>query len=135
MSQDAGEKSGQPATARAEELLDSMGRRLGFFAARAGQRVQNAVTSIREEADQMDLPDTAPGEKSSQPRAARAQENGKLAMDRSEELVDRMAQHLSHYTSLAGLQILKAAARMREEVEDIWAEAQDIRQENSRKLP
>ena len=40
MSQTSGEKSGQPATERAEELLDSMGRRLGFFAALAGRRIR-----------------------------------------------------------------------------------------------
>lgn len=134
MSQDSGEKSGQPATARAEELLDSMGRRFGLYAALAGQRIQNAAASIREEADRMDLPETAPGEKPSQPKAARAEEQAKLTMERSEEMVDRMAQRLSHYTSLVGLQILKATARMREEAEDMWAEAQDIHQENSRKL-
>ena len=134
MSQTSREKSGQPATARAEELLDSMGRRIGLFAGLAGQRIQNAATSIRQEADQMDQLNTIPGEKASQPTVARAEEKGKLAMERSEELVDRMTKHLSHYTSLAGLQIQKAAARMREEAEDMWAEAQHIRQENGRKL-
>jgi uncharacterized protein YbjQ (UPF0145 family) len=54
-------------------------------------------------------------------------------MERSEELVDRMNQQLGHYTALAGLQIQKAMARMREEAEDMWAEAQQIRQEISRK--
>jgi len=133
MSQTSGEKSGQPATERAEELLDSMGRRIGFFAALTGRRIQNAAASIREEAERRDQPNTTPGEKASQPTVARAEEKGKLATERSEELVDRMAQGLSHYTSLAGLQIQKAAARMREEAEDMWAEAQNIRQENSRK--
>ena len=134
MNQNPGEKPGQPATARAEELLDNMGRRLGTFAALAGQRIQNAAASIREEADQMDQPNTVPAEKSSRPASARAEEKGKLAMERSEEAVDRLAQRLSHYTSLVGHQILKASARMREEAEDMWAEAQNIRQENSRKL-
>lgn len=134
MSQASGEKSAQSATARAEELLDNMGRRIGLFAALAGQRIQNAATSIREEADRADQPSTAPGEKSSQPGVAGAEEKGKLTMERSEELVDNMVQRLSYAASLASLQILKAAARMHEEAEDMWAEAQNIRQENSRKL-
>src|SRR5579884_3029558 len=133
MSQTSREKSDQPASARAEELLDNMGRRIGLFAARAGQRIQNAATSIREQADQIDQPETADNEKSDQPMAARAEEKGQFAMQKSEEMVDRMAQQLSLYTARAGLQIQKAAARVREEAEDIWAEAQHIRQENSRK--
>src|SRR5437899_1152765 len=64
MSQTSGEKSGQPATERAEELLDSMGRRLGFFAALAGRRIQNAAASIREEAERRDQQNTTPGENS-----------------------------------------------------------------------
>ena len=132
MSQTSREKSGQPATARAEEVLDSMGRRIGLFAARAGQRIQNTATSLREEADQMDQPDTAPGKKASQPGLTRA-EKSQLAMQRSEELVNRMVQRLSFYAAMAGYQVQKAAARAREEAEDMWAEAQNIRQENSRK--
>jgi hypothetical protein len=134
MSQTSGEKSGQSATARAEELLDSMGQRVGLFAARAGQRIQNAATSIRVEANRMGQSNTVPGEKSSQPGLAGADEKGKIATKRSEELVDRMVQRLSSFASLAGLQAQKAASRIREEAEDIWAEAQNIRQENSRKL-
>ncbi len=134
MSQASGEKSDQSATARAEELLDSTGLRIGLFVARAGQRIQNAAASMRVEADRMGQPNTAPGKNSSQPGLARAEEKGKLAMKRSEELVDRMVQRLSYFTSLASLQVQKAAARMREEAEDMWAEAQNIRQESSRKL-
>jgi hypothetical protein len=82
----------------------------------------------------MDQPNTAPGEKSSQPKIASAEEKGQLAMERAEELVTGMGQRLGHFASLAGLQILKATARVREEAEDIWAEAQNIHHENRRKL-
>jgi len=131
MSQTPPEKSGQPATARAEAILDNMGRRLGLFAARAGQRIQNAASSLREEANQ---PTTAPAEKASQSTSERAEEKGAQTMERSEELVDQAVQRLSHFALLAGFQMQKATARLREEAEDIWAEAQNIRQENSRKL-
>lgn len=134
MSQASGEKSGQSATVRAEELLDSMGRRIGLFAARAGQRIQNTATYMREEADRMDQPNTTPGKKSSQPGLASAEEKGKLAMERSEELVDDMVQRLGYFASLAGFRVQKATARLREEAEDMWVEAQNIRQENGRKL-
>jgi tRNA U34 5-carboxymethylaminomethyl modifying enzyme MnmG/GidA len=132
MSQAPGEQPGQLATARAEELLDSMGRRIGLFAAQAGQRIQHVAASIREEADRMDQPSTAPGEKSQAPTIARTEEQGKLTMERAEDLVERLGQRLGHFTALAGFQIQKATARVREEVEDMWAEAQNIRQERSR---
>ncbi len=61
MSQIPGENSSQPATARAEEVLDNLGRRVGLFTARAGQRVQNVAASIREEADRLDQPETDRG--------------------------------------------------------------------------
>ena len=133
MSQTSREKSEQPATVRAEELLDNLGHRIGLFAARTGQRIQNAAASIREQADQIDQPDIAGSEKSQQPTIARVEEKGQVTMEKSEEMVDRMTQQLNLYTARAGLQIQKAVARMREEAEDIWAEAQHIRQENSRK--
>jgi hypothetical protein len=132
MSQAPGKQSGQPATERAEELWDGMGRRIGLFAAQAGQRMQHVAVSIREEADRMDQPSTVPGEKSHSPAMARTEQQGKLAMERAEDLVDRLGQRLGHFTALAGFQIQKATARMREEVEDMWAEAQNIRQERSR---
>lgn len=132
MSQAPSEKSGQPATVRAEALLDDLGRRIGLFAARAGQRIQNTAASIREGTDQVDQRGPASTEQSSQ--STRAGEKGAQSMERSEELVDRATQRLSQYTALAGFQIQRAAARLREEAEDMWAEAQNIRQENSRKL-
>jgi len=48
-------------------------------------------------------------------------------MRRAEEMVDRIGQRIGHYASVAGTEILRFAARAREEVEDIWAEAQHIR--------
>jgi hypothetical protein len=132
MSQAPGENSSQPATVRAEELLDNLGRRIGLFAALAGQRIQNVATSIREEADRMDQPETAPGEKSKTPLVAQTEEQRKLATERAEVLVDRMGQRVSNWASLAGFQVQRTVALMREEVEDIWAEAQNIRREKWR---
>lgn len=131
MSQTPTEKPGQPATERAEELLDNLGRRIGLFAARAGQRIQNAAVAVREGANQTGQPHTTSGSQSSPP--ARAGEKSGQTMERSEELVDRATQRLSQYAVRAGFQLQKAAARLREEAEDMWAEAQNIRRENSRK--
>ncbi len=49
------------------------------------------------------------------------------AMERAEELVDRLGQRLGLLATAAGLGILRLAARAREEAEDVWAEAQSLR--------
>ena len=131
MSQAPSENSDQPATQRAEELLDNVGRRIGLFAGRAGQRIQSAATSVRDGAGHLAESNPTQGTKSDQ--SAHAGEKGGQMMERSEEMIDQAVTRLSHYAILAGFQIQKATARLREEAEDIWAEAQNIRQENSRK--
>lgn len=50
------------------------------------------------------------------------------AMERAEELVDRLGQRAGTFASLASLRVRKLAARAREEAEDVWAEARSIRQ-------
>lgn len=52
------------------------------------------------------------------------------ALRRAEELVDRAAEQIGPYASQAKRQLRTLAARAREEAEDIWAEAQDIRERN-----
>jgi hypothetical protein len=53
-------------------------------------------------------------------------------MERAEDLVDRFGQRLGHFTALVGFQIQKATDRVREEANDMWAEAQNVRQRRSR---
>jgi hypothetical protein len=48
-------------------------------------------------------------------------------MDRAEEMVDRIAERVAQFTSVWGRKLLKLGARAREEAEDMWAEAQNIR--------
>jgi len=48
-------------------------------------------------------------------------------MQRAEEMVDRMGEQIGRWATQLGHQVLKLAARAREEAEDIWAEAQNIR--------
>ncbi len=46
---------------------------------------------------------------------------------RAEELVDRLGERIGYFASLLNQRARSAAARAREEAEDIWAEAQSIR--------
>lgn len=49
------------------------------------------------------------------------------SMRRAEETVDRVAERVGQYTASLGRKLLQWTSRAREEAEDIWAEAQDIR--------
>lgn len=126
-----------PSVARAEQLMTEWGHNVGFFIGMTRQRLQHAAASIREEADRMD-----------QPRQPSASENGtypastittqetpahqgqgteQIVTQRAEQLVDGFAQRASAIAAATGLQIRRASAFVREDAEDVWAEAQSIR--------
>ena len=46
---------------------------------------------------------------------------------RAEEMVDRLAVQVAVFTSILGKKLLWLGAHLREEAEDLWAEAQNIR--------
>lgn len=127
MSQTPGEQPAPPATARAEELLDQAGQRVGAFVALTRIRVQQTLSAVREQAEQRgrDTAQLMPGRQA-------GQENGsnQLATQRAEEIVDRVGGRLGAVAAMTSLQIQKALARVREEAEDIWADAESIRDQN-----
>ena len=133
MSETPRDKTIQSATVRAEELFNRVGQRLGYLTALATQRLQSAATSIREQADRLDEPQSVPGEQSNGPEAGRTEEARRQATLKAEEMVDRMGSRINQFTSIASLQIQRTVARAREEAEDMWAEAQNIRRQNDRK--
>jgi pyruvate/2-oxoglutarate dehydrogenase complex dihydrolipoamide acyltransferase (E2) component len=57
------------------------------------------------------------------------------ATERAEELVDRLLQEAGHLLSVTALNLLKGASLAREEAEDIWAEAQNLRRERQNAEP
>ena len=132
MSETPRDKTIQSATVRAEELFNRVGQRLGYLTALATQRLQSAATSIREQADRLDEPQSVPGEQSNGPEAGRTEEARRQATLKAEEMVDRMGSRINQFTSIASLQIQRTVARAREEAEDMWAEAQNIRRQNGR---
>jgi hypothetical protein len=48
-------------------------------------------------------------------------------LQRAEELVDHLGERIGHFAHTLSLRFRKATARAREEVQDIWAEAQHIK--------
>ena len=70
----------------------------------------------------------ANGVHASQTDGAAAEESRSQTMQRAEELADRLGEQVGHYVSSFGRSVLRWAARAREEAEDIWAEAQALRE-------
>ncbi|HYX50687.1 MAG TPA: hypothetical protein VE843_13140 [Ktedonobacteraceae bacterium] len=132
MSQTQKDNPTQTPTERAEELFNHMGQRVGYLATLASQRLQTVATSIREEADRLDEPQSVSGEHSNGSPAGPTGESYQQATAKAEQLVDQWGQRISHYTAIAGLQFRRVVARAREEAEDIWAEAQNIRRQDDR---
>ncbi|MGZ3582180.1 MAG: hypothetical protein ACXWQR_05375 [Ktedonobacterales bacterium] len=72
-----------------------------------------------------------PTDQNSPPQAADSQvPNVPPAMERAEVLVDAFGVRLGQWTNTLGDGLRRLWARTCEEGEDIWAEAQDIRQRN-----
>ena len=133
MSQTQEKNSARPATARAEELMDRMGRGFGAFVASTGQRIQSTTTNLREKADQRTQSETTREEKPSQPAPKQAGESNPQTMEKADELVGQVEQRIGRFTSWISLHVQKAIARTREEAEDMWAEAENIHHQNPRK--
>jgi hypothetical protein len=49
------------------------------------------------------------------------------AIQRAEELVDRFGERIGHYAGMVGRGLRAVTARAREQVQDIWAEADHVR--------
>jgi hypothetical protein len=114
----------QPVTERAEELLTRAGRRLGLFAASASLRVQQTASVVRERAEQQTR-----SLKETRPPTASTDQAREESLERASEVVQQMEVRLSHLGTSLNKAFQKGTARLREEAEDIWAEAQHIRRQ------
>ena len=114
------------ASERAEQIVTRAGERLGRLAGKAVMRVQQAAQGFREEADDMDaLETTSEKHEATTPSAQNIQHPP--TTERAEELVDQFLQRASHWAVVGNLQARKTLARLREDAEDIWVEAQGMR--------
>jgi len=59
--------------------------------------------------------------------ATNSTENVDPRVARAEQIVDRMAERVAGLTSVWGRRVLWLGTRIKEEAEDMWAEAQSIR--------
>ncbi len=54
-------------------------------------------------------------------------DTGPAATERAEALVNQLGERIGQYAALTNQQLQRWTARTREELEDIWAEAQSLR--------
>jgi hypothetical protein len=94
-----------------------------------------------EEADQRDQEKTgqttSPDQSAqlSEQATAQTEEQNKPVTRKAEEKLDDLAQRLSSLTTTLKLNVQRTAARVREDAEDLWAEAQNIRHHRNEPLP
>lgn len=117
-------------TARAEDALNKAGHKLGNLAATYSKRVQKVASGVRVNRTH-DLHEKHESgknnhhEKKSKPTNNQVDEQE--TMERADEIVGQLEQRLLGFTAKLGFRVQKATARLREEAEDMWAEAQELR--------
>jgi hypothetical protein len=90
---------------------------------RAASSHQNGACTGAAAADES----TADANSNGQSTSAASSSSGPSHTERAEEMVDRIAERVGQFTSVWGRKLSRAAARIKEEAQDLWAEAQSIR--------
>ncbi len=130
MSQTPNGEAGQFVTAieRAEKLVSRAQQFVDAFATLASQRLQQTTTRVLEQVRQ---PETLHERQPHQQDGTQTVESDSPVLEQDEEMVDDMELFISLATLVVGLQMRKISALVRENAKDIWAEAQQIRNEQS----
>ncbi|HTI13517.1 MAG TPA: hypothetical protein VL461_02960 [Dictyobacter sp.] len=116
-----------PATERAERLLDRTGERIGYLMGRTNQRVRRTTTALRERIEQRNADKSASSGGKETQHAPSAHEANQAIMERAEHLVDRVGQNVGSWSGDASHRMQWMFARVREDLEDMWVEAQHMR--------
>ncbi len=115
--------SGQAATRRAEQTLDNLGHHLGLLAGTATHRIEQVVNNVH-----LSSPfQTSTSQQETGRSLQSSQEATQPAFERAEDLVQRAEQDIGRWTARVGHQSQHMVARMREDLEDMWADAQHLR--------
>lgn len=119
----------QPKVLSTEKSAKGTGYRLGYVAALTTQRIQEVISSLPSSTTpQMYHPQISQQEDIPPTKA-----QGEPVIERAETLIDQMGQRLSHIGTFSSLRIQQITARVRENIEDMWAEAQHISHQGGNK--
>lgn len=103
--------SERPATDRAEEMLGRLGQRFTDMRANVGRALEQRAQQRQQ---------GGPGSSTGPARPA---------SERAQETLGDWGERVGHVAGVAGLRLRQWGARAREEAEDLWAEAQSVRQQ------
>lgn len=137
INQQHGEQQSYPAVEHPNALVNRMAHSIGFYAARTYLGIQNITHKASEEADRLDQlkrEQIEQSDQSAQP-SEQAKEPQQSRTRKAEEMVDYLAQRLSSLTAMLKFNFQRTTAHVREDTEDIWAEAQSIRHHRKQPLP
>jgi hypothetical protein len=127
------EQPSHPVIEHPDAFVNRMAHSIGFYAARTYLRIQNITHTAHEEVtrqDQERTGQTALSDQSAQQSeqaTALTEEQNKPVTRKAEEKLDDLAQRLSSLTATLKCNFQRTTARAREDAEDIWAEAQNMR--------
>ena len=136
MTQPHENETASPAALRAEQMVNEVGARLGMWAGSVMTRMQRAAGALNQEANRMDTPgaeaEQGQDTHTTPPMTQRAAEQGQEthsvppAMQRAEELVGKAGEYATRWTLTGNMNLRRAMARLREDMEDMWVEAHEI---------
>ncbi|GHO85805.1 hypothetical protein [Dictyobacter formicarum] len=106
---------------RAEQIATVTGGQLGAWVGLTTQRFRQATQALREEANRLDTPGSAMVNQTTAGKSATGQP--RPAQERAEALIDQLGQ----WTREGGAHMQRTLARLREDAEDMYVEAQDMR--------
>ena len=132
MTQPHENETASPAMLRAEQVVNEVGERFGMWAGSVMTRMQRATGALNQEANRMDTPgaeaeqgqDTQTTPSMTQQAAKQGQDIH--AMQRAEELVGKAGEYATRWTITGNMNLRRAMARLREDMEDMWIEAHEI---------
>lgn len=104
MSEEQQSAASRSPTERAEELLTRLGKRFSETRASMSQRLEESAQQSG---------------RNGEPRPA---------VERAEQTLDQLGERVGEFAATAAQRLRQLSARAREEMEDMWAEAQSMRQ-------
>lgn len=114
---------------RAEKILSRAGEQFGVLVWRSRRRFQQAAQTLHEPVSHQDTPVSASVPPKERITTAHHLQENHPASERAEELVDQFGQHASHWVIENSLRARRTLARLREDAEDVFVEAQEMHNE------
>lgn len=106
---------------RTEQILTQAGERFGTLIGRTIVGFRRGMQALRAE--------SAPAKRPARKTGSRKDQANSPTMERAEDLVDQATRRAGQWMEVNGLRMRRAMAFAREEVEDMWVEAQQTRRD------